>query len=141
MRPRFTFRHQYDEEADEAVGRATQVINTEDSLTVQGPALDADINEIMRRFGVTDGSIPPVPISREEIDWSDVPDLRRAMDITNDAVNKFNALPANIREFYDNDPRKLHDAIFGNDPLKLDAAVKLGLLKVEEPPPAPPAVT
>lgn len=140
MDSKFTWRHQYDEEADAFYGQASQIVNDDPSLTQQHFAKEADINEIMRRFGVTDGSIPPAAIDPKFFgDFTDVPDFRQALDNTREAAERFNALPAELRARFHNDPVELWQ--FVTDPRNADQSVELGLLKREaKPAPAiPPA--
>lgn len=136
MAPRIKYRKQYDDAEEAAAELRTKTINNDPSLTQQHFTLDADINEIMRRFGVTDGAIPPVALDPSFFgDFSNVPDFREALDTTRDALERFNALPAPIRNRFSNDPVALWAWV--NDPANHDEAVKLGLLKRREPP-APP---
>jgi len=60
-------------------------------------------------------------------DFTNVPDLRTALDMVNDAKNRFMALPAKLRTRFDNDPANLWS--FVNDPENADLAVTLGLLQ------------
>ena len=128
----FQWRHQYDDARDQQEGDAVRTVNNEPSLTEQHHAKDADINEIMRRFGVTDGAIPPAaPDPRYYGDFSDVPDFRQALDNTREALARFEALPAAIRNRFSNDPVELYRFVM--NPANADEAVTLGLLKKEEP--------
>lgn len=99
----------------------------EPSKTQQHFAKDADLNTIMKRYGITDGAIPPAAADgRYYGDFSDVFDFRDALDRTRDAVAKFNALPADLRAEFDNDPVFLYEWIL--DPRNAEQAVELGLL-------------
>lgn len=139
---RFQYRHQYDDDAD-AIARASTDIKCEDeSKTMQHFAQDADLNEIVRRYGITDGAIPaPADDPRFYGDFSAYEglDLGEALRVTNDAQQRFNALPADVRKRFANDPAELWR--FVNDPSNDVEAVRLGLLKRQEteaPPPKPP---
>ena len=136
---RFAWRQQYDVEQDTREGNAAITEVTGESRTVQHFAKEADINEIMRRFGVTDGAIPPaVTDPRYFGDFSDVPDFRQALDNVRNAEAAFAALPADLRRRFGNDPVELFQ--FVHDPKNLEESIKLGLLKREEPAaPAPDA--
>lgn len=137
---RFDWRHQYDSVDEAYHGELTAVTNDEPSLTQQHHTKDADINEIMRRFGVTDGALPPVALDPSFFgDFTDAPDFRQALDSTREAAERFNALPAELRSRFDNDPVKLWG--FVTDPANFDKAVELGLLHREAQPPAPREVT
>lgn len=141
MPSRFNWRQQYQDNAREtAEGAAAAIPNNEPSLTQQHFAKDADLNEIIKRFGITDGAIPPaVADARFFGDFSDVPDFRTALDQTREALEHFNALPANIRNRFNNDPVRLF--AFVSDPANGEEAVKIGLLTKDQPPkpPTPPA--
>lgn len=144
MNTRFNWRHQYDEERDEAEGDIAITYFDDPSLTQQHFAKDADINEIMRRFGVKDGSLLPaydksVMDPRYFGDFSDAFDFREAWDNVRDAEHRFMQLPADLRNRFANDPVQLYQWV--SDPRNLDEAVKLGLLTKPTPAPAPtPAV-
>lgn len=134
---RFHWRHQYDEAADLIERRKTDIGDLGPSMTQQHFAKDADLNEIVKRFGIKDGSLPVVPTDpRFYGDFTGVPDFRQALDATLDAANRFNALPAPLRNRFANDPILLWD--FVNNPANFDEAIKLGLLKKPEPPPPAP---
>jgi len=128
---RFIYRTQYDVELDEKAGQEAAQVNDEPSLTQQQFVEDCDINVLARRFGLVD---QPVPVGAFDPghygDFSDVPDLRTALDLVNDARNKFMALPAKLRERFNNQPGRLWD--FVNDPENADEAVRLGLLQRRE---------
>lgn len=135
----FDWRVQYDPVRDAEEGWAAALHDFAPTVTVQSFAQDADINTLMKRFGVTDGAIPPaVPDPRYYGDFSDVPDFRAALDATREAQQRFNLLPAEIRNRFAEDPVRLWE--FVNDPANTEESVKLGLLKRPEPP-AIPAVT
>lgn len=138
---KFKWRHQYDEVADEIEREKGAYKVIEDSLTQQHFTKDADINEIVRRFGVTDGAIPPQVMDPSYYgDFSDVPDFRAAMDRTREAQEHFNALPADLRERFANDPVRLWDFVQREE--NAEEAVKLGLLhkRAIEIPPEPTRV-
>lgn len=140
MVSRFDWRHQYDDERDALERELTDIIFLDPSLTQQHFAKDADLNTVLKRYGITDGQIPPAAADgRYYGDFSDVFSFREALDRTRDAVAKFNALPAAIRAEFNNDPVFLHDWVM--NPANFDEAVEMGLLQqkiVTKPlPPAP----
>lgn len=117
-----------------------------ESMTVQN-APDADINELVRRFGVKDGSTLPAEILYADIktygDFSEAPDLRTVLDQTRNATQLFNNLPAKIRRQFNNDPIEMLEWV--QDEKNAEEAVTIGLLtkrptptKLETQPPAPP---
>lgn len=137
MRPRMNWRHQYDEDSEILAQLDTVIVNEEPSLTNQHFRKDADINEIMRRFGVTDGAVPPAAMDPQHFgDFTDAVDFREALDRTRAAQQTFDALPASLRNRFGNDPVDLWR--FVNDPKNWDEAVTLGLLKREPAPPSTP---
>lgn len=137
MKHRFTYRTQYDIDADEKAGDAAALYCEDPSLTQQQFVEDCDINVLARRFGLVDSPMPVGSFDPAHYgDFSDVPDLRTALDLVNDAKNKFMALPAKLRERFNNQPGRLWD--FVNDPENAEEAVRLGLLARQpiEPPAA-----
>lgn len=123
------FRLQYDAIADREERWATDIKCDEPTLTIQD-APDTDINDLMRRFGVTDGSALPANLGvadpRYYGDFSDITDFRDSLDRTRDAEWKFMQLPAQLRDRFQNDPYRLHT--FVHDPRNIEEAVALGLL-------------
>lgn len=135
MSPRIQWRHQYDQDTDDAIGDATRIVNEQPTKTIVSFKEDADINVMMKRFGVTDGAIPPaVADPRYYGDFSDVVDFRGALEQTRAAQHAFDQLPANIRNRFYGDPTKLWE--FVNDEKNFDEAVAIGLLQ-KRPMPEP----
>lgn len=136
------FRKIFDEKDDAAAREHCDLACLDDSLTVQGPAQDADINVLVRRFGIDRGAMPVAPVDPSAYgDMTDIPDLGTALLRLKDARDRFAALPALMRRRFDNDPAELWD--FVNDPQNAAEAVSMGLLqRVEPEPPAalPPVV-
>lgn len=95
------------------------------SKTQQHFAEDADINTIIRRFGLT-GEIPSnqrVPLSG---DFTNVGTYQEALDTVRRANDTFDAMPADIRERFGNDPAKF--VAFCDDFEKnADEMIKMGL--------------
>lgn len=125
----------------EEIAELTAIRCLDDTLTKQSFAEDCDLNVIAARYGLDDGSIPPVPISDEILDFTDTPDLRSAMDRVHDAQERFMSLPAKLRSKFNNDPRQLHDWVLDQD--NYDEALKLGFIAKpkELVQPTPPSVT
>lgn len=102
--------------------------------TVQSDAIDADINTIVRRFGIT-GKLPTDVDFVTNLDLTEAPNTYQAvMDILIAAQNSFGEMPADVRARFNNDPGRFMD--FCSDPENLDEMRKLGLAvpKVEEAP-------
>lgn len=97
----------------------------EPSLTQQQFAEESDINEIVRRFGLT-GELPDnfrAPVSG---DFTGITDFQSAMNAVISAQKEFDSLPAHVREEFRNDPQRLMD--FVADSKNRDKAIELGLV-------------
>lgn len=95
----------------------------DESLTVQASKEECDINVIVAKYLRT--GVPPEQRQVIYADLSEIPDLREAIHMVNDAQQAFMELPAEVRREFDNDPVKLVE--FAQDPRNLDRAVELGL--------------
>lgn len=103
------------------------------SRTRQDQKDEADINTIVRNFGVT-GAVPQsirVPLQG---DFTEAGDYRSALHALMDAQASFMAMPAEVRKRFANDPAEFVD--FCSNPDNLDEMRKLGLAV---PPPPDPA--
>lgn len=108
----------------------------DESLTVQSDMEDADINTIVRRFGLT-GEMPGNVRLPSYEDYDQVFDFRTAQDALIDARDRFMALPAQVRARFSNDPQAFLEFVV--DPANVDEAVALGLaVKKTDTPPEPP---
>lgn len=106
--------------------KACRTVPVGDSLTVQSQANDADINIIVKRFGVSPGTLfPSVPVPPSFGDFSADLDYRQAMDILNAGQKSFMMLPAEVRARFMNDAGKFVE--FCGKPENLDEMRKLGL--------------
>lgn len=131
--PGIAWRAAYDSERDELEGQLAATTNNEPSLTQQSFKDDADINVLVRRFGLDNMPIPPYADDPSYYgDFTNVPDLRTALELVRDAENRFMDLDAKLRAKFDNNPAKLWHWI--NDPDNGPEAVRLGLLRAPEPP-------
>lgn len=131
---RLQHRERYAEEL-ELEDVTTALSDFEPTLTIQD-APDADINELMVRFGVTDGSLLPghilgVADPKYYGDFTDVPDLRETLERMKDAEVKFGNLPAAIRRKFGNDPLEFLD--WTHNPANAEEAVTLGILHKTPP--------
>lgn len=114
-----------DENENEVIGQACATVNEGPRLTQQHFAQDADINVLVRRFGVEKVSsavIDPAAFG----DFSNAPDLRQALEIMRDAEEKFMHLPPKVRSRFQNSAAALWD--FLQDPENGEEALALGLL-------------
>lgn len=96
----------------------------DESLTVQAEAEDADINTIVKRFGLT-GMMPQnvrMPMSG---DFAEATDYHTSLNRLIAADQAFMEFPAHIRARFDHDPAKMIE--FCENPANLEEARKLGL--------------
>lgn len=105
------------------------------TLAQQHFAEETDINTIVRRFHVT-GELPQGIRMPTYEDFSGVFDFQSAMNALRQAREAFDAMPADIRTRFHNDPHEFVD--FCNDKDNLPQARKWGLCPPEELP-EPPA--
>lgn len=133
------WRRQYDEASDARARNKTRVrFDDSPSLTQQSFTTDCDLNVLVKRFGIDKGPLPVVPVDASYYgDFSNVPDLKTALDRVRDAQMHFDALPSALRKRFDNSPGKLWD--FVTDLSNLDEAIKLGLLAREADPASSPS--
>jgi phage internal scaffolding protein len=97
----------------------------DESLAIQSAAEEADINTIVRRFGLT-GQLPGQVAMPRFGDFTGVPDFHSAMNLIRETQDEFMRLPAEMRARFDNDPQRLME--FLEDDRNRDEAVKLGLV-------------
>lgn len=99
------------------------------SLAQQHMKEETDINNIVAQYGVT-GQLPETPVLVPTYgDFTGTNDYRQALDLVMAADDAFMALPANVRERFNNDPAELVD--FVSDVNNRSEAIDLGLI----PPP------
>lgn len=116
-----------DGEGDLRARELTRVRDFLPSLTQEGPALDCDINVIVRRFGIDNEVMPTAVMDpRYYGDFDMDLSLGEALLRIDEASSRFSALPVAIRNRFDNSPAKLWS--FVNDPANADEAVRMGLL-------------
>lgn len=124
------WRKPYDQLENGRVGASVATENKEPSMAVQF-APDADINVLVKRMGIVDGSVLPgyqgINDPRYYGDFSEAPtSLKEALTRSQEALDRFSELPAAVRARFYNDPVELVDWI--NDPANFAEAVKIGLL-------------
>ena len=108
----------------------------DESKAIQSAEEEANINTIVRRFGIS-GELPnkvAMPVSG---DFTNIPDFHTAMNLVRQAQEEFVRVPAEIRARFNNDPGRF--MAFFDDPVNYDEALKLGLVNVR--PPVPPSGT
>ena len=99
------------------------------SLAKQSFADECDINNIVKRFGLT-GQLPDNVRMPEYRDFDEVIDFHTAMNAVALARESFNQLSPEIRARFANDPALFVD--FCMDDANIDEARKLGLVPAEE---------
>lgn len=113
------------------------------SRAVQSQKDEADINTIVRRFGLT-GELPIQQRIPLQVDVDELLDYRTCLDRIKAAQASFDAQPASVRNRFDNDPAKFLD--FFEDPANVEEGRALGLYLAAPPssssaPGAPPAAS
>lgn len=97
------------------------------SKTLQSDMELADINAIMARYEKTGVIIDPKGVERKPHygDFTGISDYHAALSTVRQAERVFNALPASIRNKFDNDPQKMID--FVADAANNEELIRLGL--------------
>jgi len=109
----------------------------EPSMTKQSEMAACDINNIVREFTKT-GQVSHINALAQQGQFMDLPDsldYAEAINIALEAQSAFDALPAQVRARFDNDPEKFLG--FLHDPKNHDEAIELGLVIPPAPKPLP----
>lgn len=131
MKTQVFVRTPYNYDVD-AVSDLTGLECKDPSLAQQHMKDETDINNIVAQYGVT-GQLPEVPVRVPTYgDFTGTNDYRQALDLVLAADDAFMALPAHVRERFNNDPAELVD--FVSDINNRSEAIDLGLI----PPPDKP---
>lgn len=99
---------------------------------------ESDINNIVRRFGLT-GELPLGVRPPQYGDFTSVTDYQTALNAVLEADRVFMMMPYNVRQRFNNSPEEFVD--FCSNPENIDEMVKLGLAVEKEaakPEPATP---
>jgi phage internal scaffolding protein len=111
----------------------TDAASNESGLACEEPSLaqqhfkeECDINTILQKFNIT-GILPEAPLSPRYGDFSGIGDYHTALNRVIAAQEEFEALPAQIRARFDNDPAKLIE--FLDDEANRPEAENLGLVE------------
>lgn len=94
------------------------------SRAVQSQKDEADINNIVRAFGVT-GKLPDNIRVPSYGDFDGISDYREAIEAVRSAEQSFMALPSDLRARLDHNPQKFLE--YCADPANLEEMRKLGL--------------
>lgn len=108
------------------VSEETGLLCSEPSLAVQDAADEADINTIVRRFGLT-GELPSGVRAPVYADFEEVIDFHSAMIAVRSAEVAFMQMPPDVRSRFGNDPGAFVD--FCSDSKNLAELQKLGLTR------------
>ncbi|WNK14703.1 MAG: internal scaffolding protein [Microvirus sp.] len=117
----------------EAAGLEDAIECKDASLTQQNMKDEADINVLVKRFGIT-GVMPQNVVAPTYQDFEDVFDYQTAQNAILEANKAFMAMPADVRSRFGNDPQNFVE--FASNPENVDEMVKMGLAvakPVEEP--------
>lgn len=125
MITRIDFKQAFGYDTEEASAEATIKDNGE-SMTIQSHSEDADINTMVRRFGIVEAMPHTVRVPSFG-DFADVTDYRSAIAAAGEALDHFMKLPAPIRAQFDNDPQNLLD--FASIPENIPKLIEMGLGK------------
>lgn len=127
-------RNPFNYDAD-AASLETSLLMTQPSLAQQQFKDEVDVNNIARQFGLT-GRLPtPVYMPTFE-DFLDVEDFQGALHAIQRADASFHAMPAKVRERFQNDPTRFVE--FCSDARNREEAAQLGLMR-DAPPVVPPS--
>jgi len=96
------------------------------SMTQQQFKKDSDINEIVRRFGLT-GQLPDGINAPQSGDFTGITDFAEAMRQVRAGQDAFAKLPAETRKRFNHDPGEM--LAFLHDEKNRDEAIKLGMIK------------
>lgn len=110
------------------------------SMAKQAFKAECDINTIVRRFGVT-GELPTGVRMPTYGDYTGLTDYHTALNAIAQANEAFDAMPAEIRKRFNNNPGEFVD--FCSDEANRDEAMKLGLIvpKIQDLAASQPVVT
>ena len=108
-----------------AASNASGLVCEEPTRAQQHHKDECDINVILERFGKT-GQVPVNAISGTYGDFSGVHDYHTALNAIIASESEFAALPAQLRNRFDNEPSKLIE--FLDNPQNKAEAEKLGLI-------------
>ncbi|MFN9302415.1 MAG: hypothetical protein ACK6DA_06535 [Candidatus Kapaibacterium sp.] len=125
--------HQYDADA---WSKATGIECPEPTLTQQQFAEEADINTIVKRFGLT-GQLPQITDIPQEGEFVGITSFHEAMNTITRAHEAFDQLPAEHRRRFNNDPGNM--LAFVSDDNNRAEAEKMGLVIPPKTPYTPPA--
>lgn len=123
-----------------AVSDATANPGGGESLTQQHFADEVDIENIVRRFGLT-GQLPTSAAAAKAVygDFTGIEDYQSAIDRVAEIGARFHSLPAQFREQFKNDPGELVSFASKHSEEELEAVFGRAIAPAEPVAPAAPA--
>jgi hypothetical protein len=115
----------------ERLVKRRQTVLDNSQITDQSYKKSCDINNIVKSF-MKNGNLPTTNKIAHYGDFSEVPTLEEAFNISQNAAEAFYALPAALRKELDNDASKLE--LWLSDEKNHEAAIKHGLMEKTEKP-------
>lgn len=98
----YEFKTPYNHDPNETTTEGALYCN-DPTLTQQHQAKEADINTIVKNFGIT-GQLPQIPLPPPLAEFNEIFDFQSAMNVQAAARASFMMLPAETREAFYNDP-------------------------------------
>ena len=109
----------------DVVSNETALDTGEDAVTQQCFKDECDINILLAKFAVT-GQLPDNVRVPQYVDFEEAFDFHSSMNVIRAAEEAFNAMPADVRDRFQNDPGRFLE--FANDASNYDdEALKMGL--------------
>ena len=108
----------------DAVSNETALDCGDESVTQQCFKDECDINILLAKFAVT-GQLPDNVRVPQFVDFEETFDFQSSMNVIRAAEEAFNAMPAEVRDRFQNDPGRFLE--FANDASNYDEALKMGL--------------
>ena len=108
----------------DVVSNDTALDTGEDAVTQQCFKDECDINILLAKFAVT-GQLPENVRVPQYVDFEEAFDFQSSMNVTRAAEEAFNAMPAEVRDRFQNDPGRFLE--FANDASNYEEALKMGL--------------
>lgn len=128
----------------EIESRKGALVTTEPSLTQQHQEKEANINNIVRNFGLT-GKLPTINLPPLLDEFSDVFDFQSALNTIAAAKNAFMQLPAEVRSRFHNDPHEfvghVDQVLVSGDEHEVENLRRMGLVVPKERIQTPPATS
>ena len=108
----------------DVVSNETALDTGEDAVTQQCFKDECDINILLAKFAVT-GHLPENVRVPQYVDFEEAFDFHSSMNVIRAAEEAFNAMPAEVRDRFQNDPGRFLE--FANDASNYEEALKMGL--------------